>query len=240
MGRNTRGSQLIAAGVHSFTALGSVAGFMALRGVVEDEPAHALLWLGAAMIIDGLDGPLARHFSISTHMPSVDGAILDNVIDYLTYALVPAIFLYRFELVPGPWGTAVAAFILMTSLYTFANRELKTADNFFNGFPATWNFVVLGFYLLETGPLLNVLVILGCGILTFAPLKFIHPFRVRALRPLNVAATVAWAAATVFLILQRGIGADLLRDYTEATVAFLLLSVYFLAFGLVRSVRGRL
>ncbi len=240
MNHTVRSGKLVAAGVHSFTSVGVVLGFMALRSILHGDPSDALLWLGAAMVVDGLDGPMARHFRIGEKLPHVDGSVLDKVIDYLTYALIPAVFLYYFGLVPGGWGIAAAAVILMTSLYSFANRELKTRDNFFDGFPATWNLVVLGFYLLDSGPVLNGIVVIICGVLTFFPVKFIHPFRVKSIRPVTIGMTVMWALVTVHLITRRGAGTDLFQAEPAALLFFSLVSLYFIALSIVRSVRGRL
>lgn len=240
LGQTKRSSKLIAAGVHSFTALGSVTGFMALTEILNGSPAAALLWLGLAMVIDGLDGPLARYFSINESLPHVDGVVLDNVIDYLTYSLIPAVFLYYFNFLPSGWGIAGAAVILMTSLYSFANRELKTRDNFFDGFPATWNLIVLGFYLLGTPAFFNGIVIVLCAALTFFPVKFIHPFRVKKLRPITIPITVVWAVLTVYLISERRAGFSLPNDHTFLVSVFLAISAYFVAISIIRSVRGRL
>lgn len=192
------------------------------------------------MIIDGIDGPLARYFVIHESLPHVDGTVLDNVIDYLTYSLIPAVFLYYFEFMPSGWGIVAAAMILMTSLYSFANRELKTRDNFFDGFPATWNLVVLGFYLLETPAVFNGIVIVLCAALTFIPVKFIHPFRVKKLRPLTIPITAIWAVLTIYLISERRTGYHLPTDHTVLIVLFLAISAYFIAISIIRSVRGRL
>mgnify|MGYP006424992387 CR=1 FL=1 len=240
MRQNNYTEQLVAAGVHSFTALGAFTGFLSIISILHDAPATALLWLGAAMVIDGLDGPMARHFKIGEKLPFVDGTVLDHVIDYLTYALIPAVFLYYFQFIPGVWGIVCAAVILMTSLYSFANTELKTNDNFFDGFPATWNLVVLGFYLLDTGSAINSVVVISCGALTFFPVKFIHPFRVKALRPITIAMTVIWAILAVYLISQRRLGIRLPTEQPELLTVFLVISSYFLALSIVRSIRGRL
>lgn len=240
MRQRTLTNKAIAGLVHSFTATGAVTGFLALVAILHDQPAIALLWLGVAMVIDGLDGPMARYFSISEALPHVDGVVLDQVIDFLTYSLIPSIFLYYFGLIPDAIGIVAACIILMTSLYSFANKDLKTRDNFFNGFPATWNFVVLGFYLLDTGVAINFTVVVLCGLLTFFPVKFIHPFRVRRLRPLTIPMTIAWSAVTVYLILERQRISSLIENRTAAISAFLLLSTYFLLLSVIRSVRGKL
>lgn len=186
--------------VHILTASGVVVGFLALLAVIDGDARAALLWLGLAMLIDGLDGPAARRWRVHETLPRIDGAALDLVVDYFTYCAVPALFIYRFELLPGPIAVAGAAFILATSLYTFANREMKTADNYFVGFPAVWNVVALYMFILASPPAANLVATAALGVLTFVPLKFVHPLRVRVLRPLTLAATALWAAASLWLV----------------------------------------
>ena len=188
-------------GVHLFTASGVVAGLMAINALIDGDFRLSLLWLGAAMVIDGLDGPFARRVDVARHVPRFDGAVLDLVIDYLTYTVIPALLIYRFGLVPPGWELAAAAYVMTTSLYTFGNRDMKTADHYFSGFPATWNLVVLYIFVLAPGSWVSLWVIAGLGLLTFVPLKFIHPFRVTALRPLTIIATVLWATTAVWLVL---------------------------------------
>ncbi len=113
---------------------------MSIAAILDGQAANALIWLGVAMLIDGVDGPLARRYRVAQVLPRVDGAILDHVIDYLTYAVIPAVFVYHFELLPQGLTFVGAGFVLVTSLYCFANKKAKTKDNFFSGFPAagTW------------------------------------------------------------------------------------------------------
>lgn len=187
--------------VHALTASGVVIGLLALLAVIDGDARAVLLWLGLAMLIDGLDGPAARKLRVREALPRIDGGQLDLVVDYFTYCVVPALFMYRFELLPGPVAVGGAAFVLVTSLYTFANLDMKTADNYFVGFPAVWNVVAFYMFILDTPPLANVAATAILGILTFTPLKFVHPLRVTALRPATLAATAAWAAASLWLVL---------------------------------------
>ncbi len=226
--------------VHIFTASGALAGLMSLIHIFQGDAAGALIWLGVALVIDTLDGPLARRYSIDKALPQVDGAILDHVIDYTTYALIPAIFLYYFDFMPEGWAFPAAGLILVTSLYCFANKSLKTNDNFFSGFPATWNLVVLCFYILQTPATLNLIVVLVCAALTFVPVKFVHPFRVRALRPLTMALTFVWAGLALYLVLERGANSNLASSDPLAYWGFILVSIYFLLISFWRSIRGKL
>lgn len=187
--------------IHAFTASGAVIAMLALTAVMEGDAARAFLWLGLAFVVDGLDGPLARRYRVAEVLPRISGDTLDLVIDYLTYVVVPAVLLARFGLVPDGIGAVTAGLILAVSLYTFANRDMKTSDNYFEGFPAVWNVLVLYMWALETDPWANLAVIALAAILTFTRLKFTHPMRVTRLRPLTLACTGLWAALSLAVVL---------------------------------------
>ena len=226
--------------VHLFTAAGAIAGLNALVHILQGDVTGVLIWLVIALIIDAADGPLARRYRVDKVLPNVDGVVLDHVIDYSTYALIPAIFLYQFKLVPAGWELAAAAVVVVSSLYCFANKKLKTEDNFFTGFPAAWNLVVLVFYLLETSPVLNLALVPIIAALTFVPIKVIHPFRVRAYRPLTITVTFLWTALAVYLVIERKSGENLLECDPLSFWAFILVSTYFIILSLIRTFRGRL
>ncbi|MBC7102834.1 MAG: phosphatidylcholine/phosphatidylserine synthase [Parvibaculum sp.] len=225
--------------VHAFTASGVVTALLAIAALIAGDLRLALLWLGAALIIDGFDGPMARKVRVTEYAPRFDGAVLDLVIDYLTYTVIPALLIYRFGMVPDGWGIPAAAFIMTTSLYCFGNREMKTHDNYFSGFPATWNLIVLCFYVLGTGPWTSLAVIALLGILTFVPFKYIHPFRVTAFRPLTLAVTALWAFATFWLVLRSGPGLPPAEASPAAWWTFLAASLYFLAICAWRTLKDR-
>lgn len=223
--------------VHAFTASGVVTALLAIAALIAGDLRLALLWLGAALIIDGFDGPMARKVRVTEYAPRFDGAILDHVIDYLTYAVIPALLIYRFGLVPAGWEIPAAAFIMTTSLYCFGNTGMKTEDYYFSGFPATWNLIVLCFYVLGTGPWTNLTVIVVLGVLTFVPLKFIHPFRVTTLRPLTLALTALWALSTFWLVVASGPETPPAEASPVAFWVFLAASAYFLALCAWRSAK---
>jgi phosphatidylcholine synthase len=229
---------LAAWAVHAFTASGVVTGLLAISALIAGDFRLALLWLGAALLIDGFDGPMARRVRVTEFAPRFDGAILDLVIDYLNYTVIPALLVYRFGLVPAGFAIPAAAYIMTTSLYCFGNRDMKTSDNYFQGFPAVWNIVVLYIYITASGPWLNLLLIAALGILTFVPLKFVHPFRVRAFRSLTLAMTGAWAGLTLALVLDSAPGRAPAEAMPVAYAAFLAVSLYFLGLCLWRSFRG--
>ncbi|TBU94485.1 phosphatidylcholine synthase [Phytopseudomonas dryadis] len=188
--------------VHAVTASGVILGMLALLAVLEGRPESCLLWLGLALLVDGLDGTLARKFDVKVVLPHFDGSTLDLVIDYLTYVFIPAIFVYRF--IPLPEYTLLLAVgvILLSSLFCFCNVNMKSKDNYFVGFPAAWNVVVVYLYLLDFEPWVTFITILLLAALTLTRMKFLHPFRVRQFMPLNIAVTMLWMFSCALLILQ--------------------------------------
>ena len=186
--------------VHGFTASGAVLGFLAIISIVNNDLVGAFLWLGLALLIDGIDGSLARKIGVLDKTPNIDGSTLDNVIDYLNYVIIPALMIYWFQMVPNGWEIILPAGMFAVSLYTFANMNMKTNDYYFSGFPAVWNIVVLYFYILNTHPIINVIIILLLFIFTFIPIKFVHPLRVKKIRNLTIFCTVLWSATTLKLV----------------------------------------
>jgi len=170
-------------------------------GVLEGDARKALLWLGLALLVDGIDGPVARKLDVRARLPRFDGALLDLVVDYLTYVVVPAVLLWQFSYLGVGWLAAAAAgWILFSSLYIFANLDLKTHDNYFVGFPAIWNIVALYMFVLDTPPWVNLIAVAILGALSFTPVKAVHPLRVRDLRAVTLAAAVGWCATSVALL----------------------------------------
>ena len=188
--------------VHAFTASGAALGFLALVATLEGDLAAAFLWLGAALAVDGVDGTLARRVGVREATPQVDGDALDHVIDYFTYVAVPVLIIHQHGFLPPGWETPAAALIMGASCWTFARADAKTPDAWFVGFPAAWNLVALAFHLLGTGPWTNLAVCALCAALTFAPWKYVHPFRVRAFRRITLPLTGAGLAATAWLLLE--------------------------------------
>jgi phosphatidylcholine synthase len=199
----------IAWAVHAFTISGIIAGFLALVAVLKGDAVVAFMWLGVALFVDGIDGSLARKARVREYTPNFDGASLDLVIDYFTYVAVPALMVYWFKMVPldwifsgSTWSLIAAVIIMAVSCYTFANVGMKSEDYYFVGFPAIWNVVVLYFYLLGTGPAINLFVILALSVLTFVPIKFVHPLRVTHWRAITIPMTVFWVAMTLSLVIN--------------------------------------
>ena len=232
----------VAWAVHAFTTSGIVLGFLALVAVLKGDAVAAFMWLGLALFVDGIDGTLARKARVAEHTPNFDGASLDLVIDFFTYVAVPALMIYWFNMVPVPfwfspstWSLIAAATIMAVSCYTFANVGMKSFDYYFVGFPAIWNVVVLYFYLFNTGWIVNGITVLVLAVLTFIPIKFVHPLRVTHWREITIAMTVVWAVMTLALILNGRSPDHQDWVYKLELVIFGLSSLYFAGISLWRT-----
>ena len=222
--------------VHSVTGSGAVIGFLALISIFNDDASGAFLWLGLALFIDGIDGTLARKVDVAKQTPNIDGTIVDSVVDYLNYTIIPSLMIYWFEMVPAGFELIAPAAIFLVSIYTFANVNMKTEDYYFRGFPAVWNIVVLYFFILGTHLYINVIVIVICVILTFIPIKFVHPLRVKELRNLTIFFTIIWSATTLKLVTTPSTNVFMI-DNTIIFILWVISSIYFASVCWGRSIK---
>ncbi len=227
------GQRLAGWAAHLFTATGVVFGLAALLAAGRGEAVACFAFLGLALLVDALDGAFARLVRVREVVPRIDGAVLDLVVDYLTYVLVPAVFVIYYALLPDGFGGVGAAWMLLTALYCFANTRMKSADHYFVGFPAIWNVVVLYLWILELNPWINAGVVVLLGLLTFTRVTFLHPLRVRALLPLNIVIMAGWLASAAWLV-----AAHPTRPMLPFVV-WLGASAYYAAVCAWRTVRGK-
>jgi phosphatidylcholine synthase len=190
-------------GVHIYTASGSVLALLIVVAAMDGAVIRAL-WLSlAALVIDGTDGMLARKLRVSETMPWFDGARLDDIVDYLTYAFAPDVLLWTGHFLPsGPAGPVLAALPLLASSYQFCRTDAKTADHFFLGFPSYWNVVAFYVVVLSLSPAATGAILAICSILVFVPIRYIYPSRTKAFRQLNLLFTAIWLAAYAILLVQ--------------------------------------
>ncbi|MCB0322706.1 MAG: CDP-alcohol phosphatidyltransferase family protein [Bdellovibrionales bacterium] len=199
-------AKLAAYAVHMLTACGGVLGLFAIMAASSGFTSRALWFLVAAVLIDAVDGTLARRFSVSVHAPAVDGALLDNLVDFVTFVVAPAVLLFYTRLVPAPLAPCLAGLIVFCSAFQFSFHGAKTADHFFTGFPSYWNLAVLYLLLLEWHPWINAAILLSLCALVFAPIKFIYPSRMEffsrsmLLKRLVLVATAGFGVLTVLLL----------------------------------------
>jgi phosphatidylcholine synthase len=190
-------SDIAAASVHLFTALGAVCGLFAALAAFDGAWERMFIWLGVALVIDGIDGTFARMAHVEERLPRFSGERLDLVVDYVTYVFVPALALLRAGYLTGTWGLVIAALILLSSLYHFSDLASKGEDYSFIGFPAIWNVVAFYVFVLSPPGWLTYTILLALVLLTFVPMPWVHPMRVKRLQALTLAVTAAWAVAAI-------------------------------------------
>jgi phosphatidylcholine synthase len=191
--------------VHFFTASGAIWGFLTLLAIFEQNWRAVIGWMIIAMFVDGFDGMLARWFHVKEYAKGLDGALLDNIIDYLNYVVVAALILVKApNLMPAGFEMVAAFSVLLTSAYQFTQVDAKTDEQsfFFKGFPSVWNFLVIYMMLIGLNPWINLALLLICNILVFVPVKYIYPTRNTRLRRLTLGLTYLYGAIGVWGLLQ--------------------------------------
>lgn len=228
-----KGGRALAYGVHVLTAFGAALGFLALQAVFTGDLTQAFIWLGVALVVDAVDGPLARRFSVKSRAKRYDGALLDLVVDFVTYVFVPAAMLLRPEVMAAPYGVIAGLAVTLASALYFADTGMKTDDWWFRGFPAVWNIVV--FYVVAFAPpaWMALAVILIATVLMFLPVVFVHPVRVRRWRGLTLVMLAVWGIAAAVTLWQ-GMAPDI---WSKAGLG--LAACYFVGLGLVRARMSR-
>jgi phosphatidylcholine synthase len=195
--------RLRAVAVHLYTASGVVLALLILVAAFQGDAVRALWLMLASLIVDSTDGLLARRLRVDEALPFFDGALLDNIVDYMTYAFAPMVLLWSGDYLPfGTPGVVFAALPLLASSYQFCRTDAKTDDHFFLGFPSYFN--VVAFYAIvfepDKGALATALVV--CSVLVFIPLRYVYPTRTIAFRKLSLALTALWLASYAAILLQ--------------------------------------
>jgi phosphatidylcholine synthase len=188
--------------VHVYTASGAVLALLATRAIVESRVRDAFFWLAVAVVVDATDGMLARRARVSERLPWFSGTKLDDIVDYLTYVFVPAVFVWRSLLVPDAWTIPVTSAMLPSSAYGFSRDEAKTSDHFFTGFPSYWNIVILYIYLLRPSPEAVVVILLLLAALVFVPIRYVYPARTPRWRGFTMTLGTAWGVSMFVMVWQ--------------------------------------
>lgn len=233
------GARFLAYAVHVLTASGVVCAFFAAAEVcrANPDPRIVFAWLAAQVLIDAVDGPLARLWRVKQVVPHIDGRTIDDIVDYLTYTFIPLLLVWRMNWVPDPAAAFVAP-AMVASLFGFANTGAKDeAGGFFLGFPSYWNIVALylgplGHY---AGPWPGGVIVLLLALLTVLPVRFVYPNLAPPPWKLpTLAGSVVWAALLVWIVLA---------DYPRTPMWLLLVSliypVYYILLSVVLDRRAR-
>lgn len=200
-------AQRLAAGaVHAYTASGVVLALLMVHFSYAGDVALVLLLFGIAMVVDGTDGFLARRLQVKTRLPGFDGALLDNIVDYITYAFAPIVLLASSGYLPdGVWGWVVAAVPLLASCVQFCRTDAKGNpgdDHHFLGFPSYWNIVAFYLVAAQASPTVSTIVLLFCTVAVFVPIRYVYPSRTRLLWRVTMPLSTAWLVG-YFLILTQ-------------------------------------
>jgi phosphatidylcholine synthase len=183
---------LIALAVHAFTASGIVLAMLAAFAAYSLNWPAFFMWLGLALVVDGVDGPIARKVGVESRLPTFSGAALDFVVDYVTYVFLPALAVATAGFTSIPIALALAGIIVFTSAMYYGDTRMKMKNNAFRGFPVVWNGVVFLYFVFELNQFAVIGITLALSVLTFAPIAFVHPTRVVKWRPLTLVVTLAW------------------------------------------------
>jgi phosphatidylcholine synthase len=214
--------------VHVFTASGAALGLLALIAAVDRDWTLMFVWLGVALVVDGVDGAFARYLRVAELLPRWSGDTLDFVVDFLTYVVVPAYAIVASGLLPAPAAVPAGIAIVVASALYFADRDMKMADNCFRGFPALWNLAAFYLFIVRPDAWVAVAAVAALVVSTFLPLPFVHPLRVRRLRAVNIILLALWSLLAA-LALVRG-----LQPEPWITATLCAIALYFLVAGLMR------
>jgi phosphatidylcholine synthase len=216
----SRKRQIAAWLVHIFTALGAAAGLMALIDISQHAWIRAFMWIAVTLVIDSADGGLARLVKVKDVLPRIDGALLDNMVDYFTYVIVPAYFIYESGLVPSGYAVFTMIIIILASAYQFSQVDAKTPDHYFRGFPSYWNVVILYLFLYQWPSMVNFAILMALSVLVFVPIRYLYPSRTAVLRPLTYTLSLLWILLMIVIILRYEHNPWLLRDLSMLYVAY--------------------
>ena len=193
MSSGTQRARAIAWSVHLLTASGAVAALFALRAIAVGRMESAVHLMLLALVIDAVDGTLARAARVTVHAPEIDGRRLDDIVDYLNYVIVPVIFLGTAGLVTHPAWLAAP---VLASAFGFAQVDAKTEDDFFLGFPSYWNVLAIYLWLFDADPLASTIALAGLSLAVFVPLKYLYPSKLEppGLRRALAVGGVVWCS----------------------------------------------
>jgi len=227
----SRRFRLAGIGVHVYTASGTVLAFLVVVAALDGNATRAL-WLGlAALVIDGSDGMLARRLRVKETIPQFDGAMLDNIVDYITYVFAPVVLLWTGGFLPrGHWGEVLAALPLLASSYQFCRVDAKTDDHYFLGFPSYWNVIAFYAVVMHLSPSTLGVIFVVCSLLVFVPVKYIYPSRTLVLRRVNLVLAAVWLLSYGALLTQMPNPSGLMLGVSLGYVGYYVVASVYLTF----------
>ena len=216
--------------VHFLTGSGIIFSFLALVSVIEGYRLQTFMFLGVALIIDIIDGTLARRYKIDVIFPNIDGKTLDTIIDYINYILIPCIMLYKFNYLPQNFSLIIPIVILCISLYSYINIKLIDASFSYLGFPSIWNIILLYLEILSFNKWINLLIIIFFVFLKFVPFKVLHPMRFPKLKKTNITLLFGTIFTSLVLLINKLEFEFMNNLYIYFLILWLVLNSYFIVF----------
>ncbi len=187
-----------------------VAAFFSLIAIDKGNWRLSYIWLFVCLLIDGIDGTLARKFKVTDVLPNMHGKSIDYVVDFVTYMVVPAFFFYKAEMATEQFMIPTLVIIILSSALYYGKNDMVEDDQYFIGFPVLWNVVVYFlFFVFQNNQILNMVSVAIFGVLHFIPLRFAYPSRARkyfklhmviAVLGMTAAAVVIWSYPVRFII----------------------------------------
>ena len=213
--------------VHFLTCSGLIAGFFAITCIFNNNLTSVFLFLGIALLIDAVDGTLARKLRVSFFVKNIDGKMLDSIIDFFNYIIIPSVMIYWFKFVPTPFEIIIPSIILIISAISYSNTNLMTSDNFYKGFPCIWNILLFYLYIFDLSQVYNLFIISICILLKFIPIKFIHPLRVNKYKNYSFTFMVLWFISSFKILLSSLFILNNIFDYLFLGI-WLISNMYFI------------
>lgn len=214
--------------VHLLTASGSIVAFFSLVFASQSQWLSMFVCMALSLIIDGIDGPIARRLNVKSVLPKWSGELLDNIIDYVTYVLIPAFVFYKSNLMNSNLSIIASALIMISSAIYYADTEMKTEENFFKGFPVTWNMLLFVLFVIHPPSCITFTLLVLFSIFSFLPIWFLHPVRVNRLRWFNLPIFLIWSFLCIL-----GIFIYQLNPPTTLKVLLVITSLYILLIGFI-------
>ena len=228
--------------VHIFTCTGLIAGFLSLTYIFKNDQKSAFICLGIALIIDAIDGTLARKLNVSKYVENIDGKMLDSVIDFFNYIIIPSIMIFWFNIVPISFVILIPLIILIISAISYSNLNLMTSENFYKGFPCIWNILLLYLYFFDFNQIVNLIIISVCIVLKFIPIKYLHPLRVKKLKIYSIIFMILWFVSsfkiltTSFYIIENNFDLLFLSIWVISNIYFISLTFYEILFDIYKAI----
>ena len=224
--RAEKKSIILAWCIHLLTASGALWGMLAIIATINHAWKDAFLWMALAVVVDSVDGMLARRLGVTGLTPQFDGALLDNIVDYETYVIVPALLIYESELLSTAVSIPAITIIILSSAFQFSQSDAKTSDHTFKGFPSYWNVVAFYLFMWQWPSWVNFSFIVLFAILVFVPIKYLYPSRMRRFRTPTIFFTSLWGI-TITAVLIR---------YPQPSIGLLWFSLIYVLYYAVLSI----